>query len=148
MPINLVLVDIAGPLPDEARRAITPGSALLFLTDERRHLPARCSTIVELRGVGGRCAESGGPVHEVALAAGMSADVAEEAARALAGLSDPEAEDGTAGLPDRVRLLDLIGIGEPTPEVIISPVGDGRQRTTTRRHRSGFPRTARWSSTW
>ncbi len=118
MPINLVLVDIAGPLPAEARRAITPRSALLFLTDECRHLPARCSTIVELSGVGGRCAKSGGPVGEVALAAGMSADVAEEAARALAGLSDPEVEDGTAGLPDLVRLLELIGIGEPTPEVI------------------------------
>ena len=117
-PVDLVVVDIAGPLPEEARRAITPESALLFLTNERRHLPARCSTVVELDGAGARCASSAGPVRDVMLAAGTSADVAEGVARALAGLSDPDGDDETARLPERVSLLELIGTGDPTPEVI------------------------------
>jgi DNA segregation ATPase FtsK/SpoIIIE, S-DNA-T family len=117
-PVTLLVVDLAGPMPDEARRFLTTDVALLALTGERRNLPALCSTVIEVDGVKARCERLGNGAHDVVLATGVSADTAEAVARALAGLSDPEAEDETARLPERVRLFDLVGVEEPTPEVI------------------------------
>ncbi len=116
-PAALVLVDNVGPLPDEARRALTPETTLLFLTDERRKVPARCSTVIELAGIEAQCDLPGSAAQQFILA-GVASDTADNVARALAGLTDPEAENVTTRLPERVRLLELVDMHEPTAELI------------------------------
>jgi S-DNA-T family DNA segregation ATPase FtsK/SpoIIIE len=125
-PVTLVVIDAEGltegrnaPARDLLAGAGQPASGLVLAASVDR-LPALCTEVLELVGGEGvaryRVPASNLEVREV-LAAGVAEPLARQAARALAGLEDPEVPDLGADLPAGVSLVDLLGI-EITPDAL------------------------------
>jgi S-DNA-T family DNA segregation ATPase FtsK/SpoIIIE len=125
-PVTLLVIDADGltegrnaPARDLLSGAGQPASGLVLAASVDR-LPALCTEVLELEGAEGmaryRVPASSLEVREV-LAAGVPEPLARQAARALAGLEDPEVPDLGADLPAGVALVDLLGI-DLTPEAI------------------------------
>lgn len=105
-------IPVGGPLAD--------GPSTLTIGPSRRGLPSRCTSVLELDGPDGwgRLA-SGGADPEPLLAAGVTTSTARRWARRLAAITDPEGATGAAALPASVRLLDLLGLQEPTGQAVL-----------------------------
>ncbi|MEY2464576.1 MAG: segregation ATPase FtsK/SpoIIIE, family [Acidimicrobiaceae bacterium] len=100
-PARLVLRGDGGPV----------AGVVLASTIDR--LPAICTIVVELRGPDGEAVvhrPQAGDRLERVLVAGCANDTARRCARSLARFEDPELDLVGAGLPDRVRLLGLLGL--------------------------------------
>jgi S-DNA-T family DNA segregation ATPase FtsK/SpoIIIE len=95
--------------------------AVLWLGRERRDLPGECGAIVELDPVVPRLSftdtRAGSTVEDVTMD-GLDPELARELALGLAPVRDTSALRG-GGVPDRVSLLELIGL----PEVDAASVG-------------------------
>ena len=93
----------------------------IVLASTRDRLPAVCTTVIELRGPDGEAAldvpHLGGRIDRF-LVAGVGDDTARECARALVRFEDPELAVAGAGLPDVVRLLPLLGVGDADPDAV------------------------------
>ncbi|SDQ08558.1 FtsK/SpoIIIE domain-containing protein [Quadrisphaera sp. DSM 44207] len=98
-------------------RLLSEGPALGIVVvcweDDAARLPLECSATVELRGPDGhdlvlssRAGERTGAVADL-----VGAAWAERVARSLAPLRDATPEQEGSGVPDQVRLLDLLGTG-------------------------------------
>ena len=109
---------------DVLRRGPHAGVLALCLDDHETSLPEECRvTVAAANATGTRVTvrrRGLDPVDDV-VADGMTAEVAEEVARALAPIRD--AGRGLAGmtgdLPRSVRLLDLMGFDEPTQADVV-----------------------------
>ena len=100
-------------LPELLRDGPAAGVVAVCLDEDEGSLPDECAAVAVLQGRSGtRLAlrlPDGPPVPDV-LADGLSTALAERAARATAPLRALGGSDGgVADLPDRVRLLDLLG---------------------------------------
>ncbi|MBO0894914.1 MAG: hypothetical protein J2O39_11095, partial [Acidimicrobiales bacterium] len=124
-PVFLVVVDgarrmraIEG-LADLLRRGPELGVVALCLDETATSLPEESRVTVEAAGRLSLRVPGAGPADGVT-ADGVVAAVAEEIARALAPVCDatPRAR-GQTDLPHTVRLLDLIGLVDPTPGEVI-----------------------------
>jgi DNA segregation ATPase FtsK/SpoIIIE, S-DNA-T family len=94
------------------------GVGVLWLGSARRDLPGECAGIVELEEGSPRLtytdARTGEAIDDVS-ADGLAADLAEKLALALAPVRDTSAgRDG--GMPDRVSLLELLGVEDVDPD--------------------------------
>ncbi|MDQ2729579.1 MAG: FtsK/SpoIIIE domain-containing protein, partial [Actinomycetota bacterium] len=106
-------------LTDVLRAGPDAGVVALCLDDHETSLPEECRVTVAASNKAGtrvvvrrRGAE---PVNDV-IADGMGTEMADEVARALAPVRDsgPATGGGAAELPRSLRLLDLVGLDEPT----------------------------------
>ncbi len=100
-PARTLLRGAAGPV------------AGIVLASTADRLPAVCTTVITLHGPDGEAVldrPQTGERIDVFLAGGMADDVARVCASALARFEDPELEVAGAGLPDRARLLPLLGV--------------------------------------
>jgi DNA segregation ATPase FtsK/SpoIIIE, S-DNA-T family len=116
VPRVLVLLDERAGL-DRARvtRLLTEGPAAgihaIWLGRQAHDLPGECGLVAQLDPVRARMIVTDprvGGVVEGVTADGLSAEIADEAARALSGLRDTGAGAAGAELPRRVDLLDLV----------------------------------------
>jgi S-DNA-T family DNA segregation ATPase FtsK/SpoIIIE len=96
------------------RRGSTAG---IVLTDR---LPATCSVTldVDIDGTGRLRRMRTGERVDGLLATGVPEPLARRCARALARFEDPELRVPGAGLPDRVALLRLLKLTDPTPAAV------------------------------
>ncbi len=128
-PVVLAVVDRGGGLADPdglaIRRMLAAGATVgvsgIVCAPTRDELPVECTSVVECRHH--RAALDSGTEM---LVAGAVEPVACAVARGLARYRDPDLVDPGAGLPDRVRMLDLLGITDLTPRGPADPVGRGR----------------------
>ncbi len=110
-PLRAVLADPTMPV------------RIVALTDDVHTLPAVCTTFATLDAGGTarvddvlRRSHIGGVLPNA-----VDADLALAVARALAPLDDPEVPTtGRAALPERVPILDVVGIDEPTVERVLA----------------------------
>ncbi len=99
-----------------------PAAGILTLCLDRhdRRLPVECNAVAAVSGdVGTRLRlsiDGGRPIEDV-LADGLPLPVAGDIARALAPLRDP-CDGGGQQVPGRVRLLDLLGLQQPSGTLI------------------------------
>jgi S-DNA-T family DNA segregation ATPase FtsK/SpoIIIE len=104
------------------------GVSVLWLGRERRDLPGECKGILELDRDSWRLsytdARAGEEVMGVA-ADGLSVELARELALALAPVRDVGAARAE-GVPDRVLLLDLLGVDEPSADWVLERWGEAR----------------------
>jgi S-DNA-T family DNA segregation ATPase FtsK/SpoIIIE len=100
--------------------AAEAGVGVLWLGRERRDLPGECAAIVELDHTAPRLsltdARRGEPLTDVSVDT-LPVELAEEVALALAPVRDTSAGRG-AGVPDRVGLLETLGLDEVSPATI------------------------------
>ncbi|MGI8685746.1 MAG: FtsK/SpoIIIE domain-containing protein [Acidimicrobiales bacterium] len=120
-PVLLAVVDGDGFTEGRVapvRDLLAGGKAgAIVVASSADRLPALCTTVVELVGPDGVATVSEPSTASVigdVLVAGVGEDGARRCARALAALDDPEAGDGSGGLPDTVPLLGLLGLGDAT----------------------------------
>lgn len=138
----LVVIDGARPMraldgvTDVLRRGPEAGVLALCLDDHETSLPEECRvTVAPSNSTGTRVVVRGRgtvPVDDV-IADGMSPEMAEEVARALCPVRDASrgAAGATGELPRSVRLLDLLGLDEPTgPDVVQAWRAPGGGRST------------------
>jgi DNA segregation ATPase FtsK/SpoIIIE, S-DNA-T family len=124
--VLLILDEAVAPeralVADLLGRAAEAGVTVLWLGRERRDLPGECAGIVELDAGPARLsythAPSGETLEDVS-ADGLALDLAEELALSLAPVRDTSARAG-GGIPERVRLLDLLGLDDVAPDWIES----------------------------
>ena len=91
------------------------------LTDDVHALPAVCTTYITFDGAGPATVEQllQRTRIDAVLPNTVDPDLAIETARALAPLDDPEVPTtGGSSLPERVPILDVVGIDEPTVELV------------------------------
>jgi len=124
-----VLAVLDSPALIEGRGA--PGRALLradqkvsgiVLARSSERLPAACTTVVELADEAGEARllrPQRGLRIDPLLVAGMSAATARDCALALARFEDADLQLLGGALPDQVSLLSLLGVLEPTAEVLL-----------------------------
>lgn len=102
------------------------GVSVLAVAATAAALPAACTAVV---GVGADAAavvdRPGAGTATAALAALVPVGVADEVARVLAGLDDPEQELAGAGLPDRVTLTDVLGFDPSDAGEVAAAWGSG-----------------------
>ncbi|PKK12695.1 FtsK/SpoIIIE domain-containing protein [Thermomonospora sp. CIF 1] len=122
-------------MPQVLSRGPDYGLHAICIDDEERLLPEECAaviawqedegapSIVRLRGPG---LEGVGPV----LADQVPAAWAERVARALAPVRDVSRQDAAETMPEQVRLLDLLGMPDPTPEHVRAAWDASGGRTT------------------
>jgi len=120
-PDTVLVLHEAGRLRAEpgVGRLLTEGPAVgilaLCLDRHERRLPAECRAVAAVCGDVGtrlRLSTTEGRPTDV-LADGLSLPLATDIARALAPLRDP-GEDRAQRLPGQIRLLDLLGLPEPS----------------------------------
>ena len=107
-------------------RAAEAQISIVWLTDERAGLPSGCQVVVELGGAGEGGAETspvlvrtaGGSRHRLRGVHGLDVAAAEDVARRLAPVRDPGTGTMT-GVPDKVSLLDVVGIDVSRPDAIV-----------------------------
>ena len=95
------------------------GCAALVYAPTVGELPSVCGTVIELDGDDGRarCTHpSGAPGCDDLLVAGTEVAVARAAALAMAAVDDPEITSDDGQLPQRVSLLELLGLRTPTAD--------------------------------
>ena len=117
------------------------GATAIVVAGDVGELPHVCNVVVVVDRDGRASVRDGRGRHvEEVVLAGMSTDVAMQAARHLAGYHDPEALDGTGRLPDAVDLVALTGPGAlserqlaaawrarrgHTPQAVVGMAADG-----------------------
>jgi S-DNA-T family DNA segregation ATPase FtsK/SpoIIIE len=126
-PTTLVVVDVPGltegrnsPARELLGGAGQPVCGIVYAASVDR-LPAVCTSIVELSGTEGlaRFREPGANLEiPDVLVSGVPTDLADQTARALAGLEDPEIATVGADLPDRASLITLLDL-DPTPDTML-----------------------------
>ena len=116
--------DLAHPAQSTVREAIERAAAgagaVLTLANSITELSSRCRVVVEVDAAGGasmRVPDRGVRIDDIAVWQ-TSAARARGAARHLAGLADPDQTDAAADLPEQVRLVDLLGMPDPSPPAI------------------------------
>ena len=117
----LVAVVDGEPTAGGLDTVIGPAATSITLGPSRRALPGRCTSVLELDGPDGwgRLATGGGGEEEL-LATGVDRQLARSWARSLAALSDPEQAGPDRPPPHAARLLDLLGIEEPTADAVLA----------------------------
>lgn len=127
-PLTLLVVDSASLTAgrDSPARNVLAGAgrpvAGIVLASSLAHLPASCSSVVELEGRGGnaRCTEPATAlVVDDLVVAGVPEHVAVTCGRELAG-EDPEVKEQTADIPETVSLFGLLGLTAPTPQEVLA----------------------------
>lgn len=103
-----------------------PAAAGVVLTDERDELPAECTKVIAVSGHRGLVAGADGEV--LVAVAGAVEPAARGIARSLARFDDPDAAEAGSELPGTVRLLDLLGLSAPCPDVIAERWSDAGRR--------------------
>jgi len=96
--------------------AITRGIDLVVLAEDAGKLPAMTTYIVETSDVGYEMRHGSGGSLGGGTGVFVSLDIADQSARALARLSDPELVTAARSLPRSLRLVELIG--DTTPDGI------------------------------
>jgi S-DNA-T family DNA segregation ATPase FtsK/SpoIIIE len=121
--VLLVLDELVAPerplVTEVLSQAADHGIAAIWLGRERRDLPGECGAIIELdRGAHTLTVTDtqAGEVHRDITAEGLDADLALELARALAPARDTSALRAGTGVPERVSLVDLLEIVEPSAD--------------------------------
>jgi S-DNA-T family DNA segregation ATPase FtsK/SpoIIIE len=124
---TVLVVDRSGALADIPGLARvlaagpTVGITAVCLDEEQRRLPTACAAVARVCGeTGSRLAvdsDAGVRLREV-VSDRVGARWAERVARALAPLVDSGA-DATAAIPDSCRLLELLDLADPTPDVLL-----------------------------
>jgi S-DNA-T family DNA segregation ATPase FtsK/SpoIIIE len=102
-------------------RGAGPPVAGIVIASAVDRLPAMCDTVIEMQGHNGEATLTRPQLGERIpgfMACGLSDDTARQGARSLARFEDPELDIAGAGLPDRVRLLPLLGLDEPDVEAV------------------------------
>ncbi|XRQ05760.1 FtsK/SpoIIIE domain-containing protein [Actinomadura welshii] len=109
-------------MPMLLSRGAEHGLYAICIDDEERLLPEECRAVaawdaqhtseIRLKGQG---LDALGPV----LADQVSATWTDRVARALAPVRDVSREDAASGIPAEVRLLDVLGMPEPTAELVL-----------------------------
>ena len=126
-PWTVLVVDRSGALADipGLARLLAAGPAAgitaVCLDDEERRLPTACVAVAQVCGeTGTRLAIKSGsdPGAGEVINDRVSGRWAEQVARALAPLVDAGA-DATAAIPDSCRLLELLELADPAPEVLL-----------------------------
>lgn len=110
----------------------------LVLVDRVESLPAASTEVVELGGRPRFRRPYAGLIIDEFDPAGVRPTVSRKLSMAIASLDDPESNVAGAGLPDLVRLLDLLDLAEPDASLvearwssggraprIVAPVGSG-----------------------
>ncbi|WP_106403493.1 FtsK/SpoIIIE domain-containing protein [Actinocorallia populi] len=127
VPYNILLVldgartlRRAPGMPQVLKHGPEYGVHVLCLDDEERLLPEECTVVASWAGADhlrlrGHGLESLGPV----LADRVSVQWATRLARALAPVKDVSREDTAEALPASARLLDLLGLPDPTAAHIL-----------------------------
>ena len=126
-PGRLLIVDVADlsatayePVRDALSRAaqVRLGAVALAATPSR--LPSVCTAIaaVDATGAATLTVPDRGETTAAITAWRLPAAACRRGARSLAGLSDPDSRFASAGLPQHVRLLDLLGLDRATPDAI------------------------------
>jgi len=126
-PATLVIVDDESltegrrsPVRSVLRGAAGPVAGIVVAATEDQ-LPAVCTTIIEVLDDDGLARvhhlRTGVLVEEV-LACGLTDATARRAARGLARFDDPELDVAGAGLPPIVALLPLLGMDQPSAEIV------------------------------
>ena len=126
-PRTLVVLDGARTLrrvpgmPQVLATARMSGISAICIDDTERELPEECAAVVSwdpytpgyvtLRG--------GTDVPGLVLADQVGAGWADRAARALAPIRDISREDGQAAIPSAARLLDLLGMPDPSVSSVL-----------------------------
>jgi len=103
-------------------QSLAAGMSVLWLGTRRRSLPGECRSIVEIDADASRLTlthvGTGSTVQSVS-ADGITPQVAEQLARALAPIRDASAQQATGELPAAVDLLDLAALNPPEPSAIV-----------------------------
>ncbi|MFB4305915.1 FtsK/SpoIIIE domain-containing protein [Actinomadura sp. GTD37] len=120
-------------MPMLLSRGAEHGLYAICVDDEERLLPEECQAVAEwepqapsLIRLQGRGLEAFGPV----LADQVSATWTDRVARALAPVRDVSREDAEDSIPADVRLLDVLGMPDPTAEHILQSWSRTGGRTT------------------
>ncbi|AKU18062.1 FtsK/SpoIIIE domain-containing protein [Luteipulveratus mongoliensis] len=99
------------------------GILFLCLDDDARLLPEECQAVVNLGqaedGPVATVTQTGKPAVEEVRLDLVTAGWAERVARSLAPVRDVTDGDESSTLPGSSRLLDVLGIGAPDPEVVL-----------------------------
>ncbi len=121
------LVDGGGPAGSLIRGTTTT----VTIAPSRRALPSRCTSVLELDGPDGWAhLTSPGAPSDVLLATGIDDPTARRWARWLAALADPDAADAVASPPPSARLLELLGLDEPSAAAVGRRWRTGRGAST------------------
>ncbi|MGB8650916.1 MAG: FtsK/SpoIIIE domain-containing protein, partial [Mycobacteriales bacterium] len=106
------------------REGPSVGVHLLCLDEHEQLLPEECRAVVTC-GPSGRAEvrRTGQEPQRHVRRDGVSARWAEQVARSLAPLQEPAAEEGRTALPATTRLLDLLGMPEPTGAAVAARWG-------------------------
>ena len=100
------------------------GVHVLCLDEDERRLPEECQAVVALDGPAHLTVRRTGLTAQPGVRAELvSASWAEQVARALAPLRDAAAEAGSGQVPASARLLDVLGLSEPTAEDVLARWG-------------------------
>ncbi len=127
-PVRLLVVDVVDVAAERWHRvreglsAAARGRAVaIAIAPSMSELPSVCTSIVSIADAGPsqlRAPAENRSVGGIAPWA-VAAATARRAARALAGFRDPDVVAGAAELPHQVRLPDLLGFSDPTPDAIV-----------------------------
>jgi S-DNA-T family DNA segregation ATPase FtsK/SpoIIIE len=124
--VLLVLDEAVAPeralVADLLGNAAEAGVAVLWLGRERRDLPGECTGIVEVDSNSARLSYTdarSGETSEDVSADGLALELAEKLSRSLAPVRDTSARAG-GGVPDRVTLLELLGVEDVDSDWIAS----------------------------
>nr|WP_308287157.1 FtsK/SpoIIIE domain-containing protein [Actinomadura parmotrematis] len=95
------------------------GIHAVCIDDEEKLLPEECAAVVSVGALGARLRGHGLDGAAVLLADEVSAAWADRVARALAPVRDVSREDAAEGIPGEARLLELLGMTDPTAEHVL-----------------------------
>ncbi len=137
LPRTLVVLDGARTLrrvpgmPQVLATARMSGISAICIDDSERELPEECAAVVswDPRAPGYVTLRGGTHVPGLVLADQVGAGWADRAARALAPIRDISREDGQAAIPSSARLLDLLGLPDPSVSSVLG-LWDRYGRTT------------------
>ena len=108
-------------MPQVLATARMSGISAICIDDTERELPEECAAVVSWDPHSPGCVtvRGGTDVPGLVLADQVDADWADRAARALAPIRDISREDGQAAIPSAARLLDLIGMPDPSVSSVL-----------------------------
>jgi S-DNA-T family DNA segregation ATPase FtsK/SpoIIIE len=108
-------------MPQVLATARMSGISAICIDDTERELPEECAAVVswDAYNPGYVTLRGGTDVAGLVLAEQVGAGWADRAARALAPIRDISREDGQAAIPSAARLLDLLGMPDPSAESVL-----------------------------
>jgi DNA segregation ATPase FtsK/SpoIIIE, S-DNA-T family len=109
-------------MPPVLATARMSGISAICIDDTERSLPEECAAVVswDTYNPGYVTVRGGTDVTGPVLADQVGAGWADRAARALAPIRDMSREDGQAAIPSAARLLDLLGMPDPSAESVLA----------------------------